>query len=75
MSVLTDVRLLESQGDTVYTNVCCTPVGAVEAQVLARSDRNDLMVENVTMTAAAVRALGGRPFTVGKPFMCLMLTT
>ena len=67
MSVLTDVRLMGGDDDTVYSDFFPTPLNAAAMQALAESDSKYVRIGNVSITAAAVLAPGKRPFTVGKP--------
>ena len=67
MSVLTDVRLMGGDDDTVYSDFFPTPLNAAAMQALAESDSKYARIGNVSITAAAVLAPGKRPFTVGKP--------
>ena len=67
MSVYSDVTLMNGHDDTVYSDFFPTPFSAASMQALVASDKNDLNVVKVGVTAAAVLAPGKRPFTVGKP--------
>ena len=61
------MRLTDGYDDTEYTEYFPCPVNLAAAEALTDSDRNDVYVGNVGMTAEAVLAPGRRPFTVGKP--------
>ena len=67
MRVFTDVRLMDGQDDALYTDFFPAPLNAAAAQALSETDRHELHVGSVGMTAAAVLAPGRRPFAVGKP--------
>ena len=60
MSVITDVRLMDGQNHSVYTDVFPAPQNAAAAQELSETDWHELRVGNVGM-ALPVLAPGRRP--------------